>query len=248
MTTYVDVDGVSWTLTPEQHAFYCQRAYDSVDKFVQDIPMDKNRDGNPWILDFERKDLNMKVYYSQPKNSSIRRFKAVCIIPDITPQACMDFIVDTKHRLTWDRSLQVLTVLDICNDERGRVVVLRSGTKTLGPITGRDFIDAVVIRTLPNGMIIQCGTGVDESELRGLYPVTKSLVRGINQTSGSCVEAEPSVNGVRVSYIVETDLKGWFPAFVINNAIGSTMYVGYFEDLQRALKERKEKNAASAST
>jgi len=237
-STYLDTANESWSLTPEQHEFLCKRAYDGVESFLKDIPMDKNRDGNPWIVEYEKKELDLTVYYSQPKNSSIRRFKAVCLIHDTTPQALMDFMCDSNHRLTWDRGLQNLTYLNIHEGgDLGRVVILRSATKPVGPISGRDFMDAVVIRTLADGSIIQCGTGVDSNDNCGLYPVSKDFIRGLNQICGSHIQSEPTVNGVKVSYIIETDLKGWFPSFVINSAIGGS-YSAYFEDIRRALKEK----------
>jgi START domain len=105
----------------------------------------------------------------------------------------------------------------------------------------------VIIKTLEDGSILECGTGVDVHELGSLYPVSKSFVRGLNQPCGSLIEPEPSVNGVKVSYLIETDLKGWFHSFIINQAIGGS-YVTYFEDLLRFLKTKDSEIKSSNSS
>ena len=43
--------------------------------------------------------------------------------------------------------------------------------------------------------------------------------------------------GVRVTYVIQSDLKGWFLAIIVNNAIGGS-YVSFFEDAFGALEAR----------
>jgi hypothetical protein len=78
----------------------------------------------------------------------------------------------------------------------------------------------------------------------GMYPPSKAFVRGYNHVGSGwyfervpAADAADGVEGTRVAYIIMSDLKGWFPALVINNAIGGA-YVTFFEDLQAALEAR----------
>lgn len=226
-------------LTPEQRASLLSKAYGAVDLLLANTrDAEVNADGNKWRLEFERKDLRLSVFNSEAKGSPIRRFKAVCFLPDISPDELMSFICDVQHRLTWDRNIHTLTMLQLSDDARGKVAVLRSATKQVGPISGRDFIDATIVTKRPDGSVINCGSGLDTAECYGLFPPTSAFVRGFNQ-AGTGWHVEPHESGSRVNYVIQPDLKGWFTAFIINQVIGGS-YSSFFEDLQRALAQRKD--------
>lgn len=231
-------------LTPEHRASILAKAYASVDLLLRNTSEgDVNGDGNKWRLEIDRQDLRLTVFNSEAKGSPIRRFKAVCLLPDISPDELMSFICDSHHRLTWDRNIRNLTLLQLANNEQGKVSVLRSATKQVGPISGRDFVDATIILKRPDGSIVNCGSGLEAAECCGLFPPTGDFVRGFNQ-AGTGWHVEPlESGGSRVNYVIQTDLKGWFTAFVINQAIGGS-YISFFEDLQKALAQRKAKESS----
>lgn len=230
-------------LSAEQVEALCNKAYASEAILLANIQSETaNAEGNPWKLELERKELGLHVYSSATTGSPLRRFKAVCLLADITPAQLIEFIGDRAHRLTWDRNIFDLQMTRLRNDERGEAAILRSCTKKVGPIDGRDFLDATIVRTLADGSVINCGSGLEPEETCGLYPITKDFVRGFNLSgTGWHIQSEASNNGVKVSYIIQTDLKGWFTAFIINQAIAGS-YVSFFDDLQRALKDRKTKS------
>lgn len=227
-------------LSAEQLEVLCQKAYASVDILLANTKSEAlNADGNAWNVVLERKDLQLKVYSSETKDSSLKRFKAIALLSDITPQQLIDFIGDREHRKTWDRNIADLQTVDLATDERGTVAVLRSCTKKVGPIAGRDFVDVTVVHTLGDGSVVNCGTGLEVVDAFGLFPpATKQFVRGFNLAgTGWHIEFEPSMKGVKVSYVIQTDLRGWFLPVIINQAIGGS-YVSFFEDLRSALAKR----------
>lgn len=242
-THWVDSLGNKHALSNEQHAFLCQKAYEGEALLMANTRNpDINSDGNPWRFEFERKDLQLKVYNSMAHGNTIRRFKAVCVIPGIAPRELMAFIGDCPRRLTWDRNICALTTLQIRDDSRGLVTILRCATKQVGPISGRDFIDATIVRNLDDGSIVNGGSGLCPEDLHLLHPESKAFVRGLNQPgSGWLVEPikspDGAVTGSNIQYIIHTDLKGWFNAFIINQAIGGS-YTAFFEDMLGALRER----------
>jgi hypothetical protein len=131
-TTFTDSDGVTWSLKPQEIEFLIKRAYDSEVPLLRDTKGDShlNRDGHPWILDFEKKELNLKVYSSQTK-TSIKRFKAVCLVPNISPQDFLACISDGKSRSTWDRNMKGFTTMYI-QEGSTKVSIFRSATKQIG--------------------------------------------------------------------------------------------------------------------
>lgn len=225
-------------LSAEQLEVLCEKAYASVDILLANTKSDVNADGNAWNAVLERNDIQLKVFNSETRDSSLKRFKAIALLSDITPQQLIAFIGDREHRKTWDRNIFDLQTVDLATDERGAVAVLRSCTKKVGPIAGRDFVDATVVRTLADGSVVNCGTGLEVRDTFGLFPPTKQFVRGLNLAgTGWHIETEPSINGVKVSYVIQTDLRGWFLPIIINQAIAGS-YVSFFEDLRSALAKR----------
>jgi hypothetical protein len=43
--------------------------------------------------------------------------------------------------------------------------------------------------------------------------------------------------GCKMTYIIQTDLKGWFLPVIVNQAIGGS-YCSFFEDLKTAMSKR----------
>ena len=206
---------------------------------------DKNADGKTWKLAFENPSLQLRVFSSESVGSKLHLHKAVCIIPNISPDDLCDFISNLKHRLTWDRNLVTLTAITI--DDQSYTTadgrrqhkwfhMLRSCTKSIGPISGREFIDSCLVMHLDNGSIVCASTGLTPEQSFDKFPMTKDRIRGINERgSGWLFEKYgASGNDCKLTYTIQCDLKGWFTPMLINNAIGGS-YTAFFEDLRAAL-------------
>lgn len=199
------------------------------------------------------------------KGSPSRKFKAIVELPNITPMQLMDFIGDHAHRLTWDKNLANLEEVVVTegvesdfiargdenikqkckegskDETRARVVVLRCQTKQVGPVAGRDFVDAMVVKALDNGVVFSAGGSLSRSEAETIFPETKGLVRGFNMYGCGMFMENISVQEgrtcTRMQYVIHSDLKGWFLPAIVNNVLGGS-FCAFFECLITALIAR----------
>jgi len=127
------------TFTDEEVSIICKSAEEGVASLIENALNDKvNSDGNCWVSLFENKELDLKVYNSETKNCPIKKFKAICTVP-FSPKRVQEFISNNEHRLTWDRNVCALTDLIVKQEDKKKVILLRSATNKVGPIAGMTF-------------------------------------------------------------------------------------------------------------
>lgn len=225
----------SLIFTPEELSHIRTSAEAAAKQTIENSKSDVNSvDGNQWKLEFVKLEIaNLHVYSSQATGTKIRRFKAVVELP-YSPADLWDFVSRDDHRITWDRNIHDLTTITVCEDaaEKKRFTVMRCGTKAVGPIAGRDFVDANLIHTLEDGSIVSSGSAYVNTEK---LPESTSFTRGCNFPSGWYFVPIDGGKKSRVNYIIHTDLRGWFLPIIINNAIAGT-YIDFFRDLIQALE------------
>lgn len=199
----------------------------------------KSADGTEWAAVTKKDDQHLEIYNCSVPGSSFLRFKATCVLPH-TPKAVSEFLQDTQNRLTWDANVSRLDTTLIEEGPKGKVLILHSQTKAVGPISARDFVDVVAIRELADGCFVNGGASV----LDGRFPEQKGVVRGWNSAGGGWHFAPtPGQDGsvhCTVTYVIHSDLKGYLPAFVINSALTGN-FVTFFTGLRKAM-------AAAAAT
>ena len=219
-----------------------------VEALLSNIKVDVNAEGRPWVLGLERPDIHLKVYYSDVPGSSLLRFKGVCTIDGYDPQFIQEAISDNKERLKWDSNIAALDIHDIRGGSSGiestdegvlRVVLLRSATKPVGPISAREFLDVTAICDerfpgVSKGSVVSGGTGVVDADR---FPEASGFVRGWNTASGWVFEKTET--GTRIHYVIHSDLKGWMLSVVVNNALTGS-YVTFFSDVQNRLSVLKK--------
>jgi len=219
-------------------------AKSGVTALLSNIKPDVNAEGRPWVLGLERPDINLKVYYSEVPGSSLLRFKGVCEIKGYAPMYIQEAISDNAERLKWDSNIAALDIHDIRGGTSGvpstdegilRVVLLRSATKPVGPISAREFLDVTAICDekfpgVPKGSVVSGGTGVVDA---GRFPEASGYVRGWNTASGWVFEKTET--GTTIHYVIHSDLKGWMLSVVVNNALTGS-YVTFFSDVQKRLE------------
>eukprot|EP01035_Chromulina_nebulosa_P031454 gene31454-41943_t len=227
----------STELSKEEIESYMTKATEGMHYLLNDVNDDAvNADGNPWNLDFEKKELQLKVFSSLSKTSAqFKRFKAVCFLH--------------IHLTTFTpllRTIRIERTLVRRDVEKGRtVVILRCGTKPVGPISARDFYDSTLSMKGADGSWVEAGAGID---CDGRFPPARGFVRGYNfPGSGWMMTPVYSTSseggsgsipmGCKMTYIIQTDLKGWFLPLIVNQAIGGS-YCAFFEDLKTAMSKR----------
>ena len=191
-------------------------------------------DGSEWKEHSKRPDCGgMVVYQSSVPGSSYARFKAVFTLP-YAPSVVSSFVRDPISRISWDASLNKIEPTKLAEDERGFFAISHSETKAVGPISSRDFVDAVAIVNLPGGGIANGGSGIDDT---ASFPERKGIVRGYNSPGGGWlfepVLLDEKVH-TRMIYIIHCNLKGWLPSAVVNGALTGN-YVTFYKDLTKAM-------------
>lgn len=205
-------------------------------------------DGAPWSEASRKPDLHLTIFRSDAKGSSYARFKAVCVLPH-APAVLARFVADNETRMKWDSNIARLETHAL--DPAGaasplpagaKFYLLRCQTHAVGPISARDFVDAVATYALPDGRIVNGGASVVDA---ARCPERKGTVRGWNTPGGGWVfepvrvpAAADGIGGervhTRVIYVIHSDLRGWMPSGVVNSALTST-YVAFFTDLRKAM-------------
>ena len=218
-----------------------------------------------WTLDYSREELNLQVFYNLSEASSIRCFKAVCIIPEYTNQQVISVLSDHEARVAWESNINALSTIEVKSSPGLNICILRCATNAVGPISGRDFYDATATMQLPDGSFINGGAGIAGTDK---FPAIKNFVRGYNYPGKCSVYAniadlfssrfvdfaiafayfigsgwhfqDLAEGGTKISYFIQCDLKGWFLPVVINNSVGGS-YTTFFKDLKTALAAKFKK-------
>jgi hypothetical protein len=143
-------------------------------------------------------------------------------------------MTDNEHRLKWDKNIRSNDTYLVKEyplpDGVKRVLLTRSATNPVGPISARDFVTAGEMIAYNDGRIRTAGmTAIDDVR----FPQAYEFVRGVN-FPGGWVYTALEENVTEIKYMIHSDIKGWFPSFVVNNAIGGN-YVTFFESLLKAM-------------
>jgi START domain len=166
-------------------------------------------------------------------------------------------VQDFAGRLSWDQNIKGLDKIIIktlsgegaTGDE---ICAFRSATKAVGPISGRDFVDAIYVGKFsslpedvkkclaagqvghPDECLINGGMGAEAGHPS--FPETKEFVRGLNYPGSGWLFEPTGPESVRIYYCVQSQLNGWLPAAVVNSSMQG-MFVDFFKCLIKRLDE-----------
>lgn len=231
-------------------AAHVAAAHAGIDRLIVNAALDAatTAEGAPWVLSTRREDLHLTVYHAAVPGSPTYRFKAVCLMP-FHPAVTAQFLSDGVGRLRWDPAVSRLDCIPVADTPRGRVHLLHSQTKAVGPISSRDFVDVVAVVRTPSGGYANGGGSVTDPRL----PEQRGVVRGWNSGGGGWTfEPVEEAGGAdagprcRVTYVIHSDLKGWLPALIINSAITGN-YVTFFSGALAAMREARLDSAESVA-
>lgn len=182
----------------------------------------------------------LTIHKAAVPGSSLARFRAVCTLPH-APAAVARFVGACGPRLAWDRNVAGLDTVVLAAEggppQRAAVVLLRSSTKPVGPVSAREFVDVVRTAAVGRGVYVNGGAGVaDVDDPR--FPPRPGFLRGYNSPgSGWVFEPAAGAGGraaTRVSYLIHSDLRGWLPSLVVNAALTGA-FEAFFADLGAAM-------------
>jgi len=218
-------------------ASHTSSAFSGVELLLLNARPSISADGTPWVSGHTSPSLT--VYHCSVPGSSRLRFKAVGVVPR-APSAVCRFVGDTAKRLTWDSNIAALEVhpLPASETSAGQAFLLHSSTRAVGPISARDFVDAVAVvgPLAPDGRYANGGVSVEDD---AHFPQRAGFVRGWNSAGGGWLfEPLRAADGrsvhTRIHYVIQTDLRGWLPTLIVNNALTGS-YITFFKDLTEAL-------------
>jgi hypothetical protein len=214
-----------------------RQAEEGVKVMLRNARADLNSDDKPWRKRVEKdmgEGLTLTVYDSDVPGSPLLRFKGVLEAP-FPPDVVVQLVNDHKARLAWDGNIAQLDTV-VLRQHDPFCFVLHSATKSVGPVSARDFVDITAIVALEGGSYASGGCGyVDEKR----YPARSGFVRGSNSPGGGWYfesVGEGSGTRCRISYVIHSDLKGWMPSVIINNAITGS-YVSFYGDMLKYIRE-----------
>ena len=199
---------------------------DACAKTYADNTGDKNRDGNPWKKVLERPDLKHEVYSSQLKDIKLTLWKGVTIFEDMTPEAVNSFMRgNLEQRFTWDRSIVNHEMVPVAGEAVGdRTYILTMVSKSVGPISSREFNTVIMEKRNENGSITAGGVSL-LPEHPGYRKENPKIVRAYLFPTGSVYErCGPNGKDCRETTTRHVDLKGWFTTRVSSAVYNLSIY------------------------
>lgn len=214
-----------------------------------------NQHGKPWALNYTKPELDLEVYSSAEAGSSLTRFMAKCRFKNASCFKLIQVLNDVERRMTWDTNLsriqshhlydwEVEGAKDKDSTPNNLLHIFLVESRAVGPISARDFVDINYLSHQLNedGEVISVtAVGGHTSELTqiitrdyaDIFPEKPGFVRGVS-SSGSGWFAVQQGEDVLFHYVIHSDLKGYFPAWLANNTVGGT-YVTFFQGLKDSL-------------
>jgi len=220
-----------------------------------------------WSLQLEKQDPPLKVYCKTvPANENgagMTRWRAVANLP-VTLDEIETCLFVTANRLQWAVSVEKIESLHRFQP-RSNLELVRFQTYATGPISSRDFVTCIHDwrETLPDGrkVVGSSGFSVESAEWEQLFPlfpegawpgggVPKQLkpymkeyggcVRGKNFDCGGWRWEESGNGTVNLYYVIQSDIGGWLPGYVIDAAMAGT-FSGLVKALTKFIKKQRQK-------
>lgn len=207
---------------------------------------EKNCDGQEWgSQSLKDEELRLDVWSSSVPGNSLKMFKAQCTFDGHSPKEIYDFLMNNDKRLGWDENVCHLDIMVLSEDKSTgeKLVILNCRTNAVGPISGRDFVDICLWKKITDekgGTVTYISAGASYLENDDIkrkidehFPLPRGFIRGTNFQGGGW-HISAGDRGAVVTYGIHTDLAGWFPAIVVNNAIAGS-YASFFRSSKNAL-------------
>ncbi|XP_006837628.1 PREDICTED: stAR-related lipid transfer protein 6 [Chrysochloris asiatica] len=175
-----------------------------------------SEDTTGWKVVKTSKKITISSKASKKFNGNIYRVEG--IIPQTTSKLS-EFLYLPDHRVTWDKSLQVFSLIKKIDSD---TMICHTITQSfaLGSISPRDFIDLVHIKHYEGNIVIISSNSVDVPE----YPPSSNYIRGHNHPCGYvCSPLRENPAHSKLVMFVQTELRGKLSPSVIEATMPSTL-------------------------
>eukprot|EP01125_Pyxidicula_operculata_P006755 TRINITY_DN2317_c0_g1_i1.p1 TRINITY_DN2317_c0_g1~~TRINITY_DN2317_c0_g1_i1.p1 ORF type:complete len:237 (-),score=55.83 TRINITY_DN2317_c0_g1_i1:227-937(-) len=166
-----------------------------------------------WTLVTDKKDL--KVWDRTAEGSNINMVRMWAVFKGISAATLYDVLHDADYRKDWDENMAegyLIQQLDNYND-----IGYYAGKSPFFTISGRDFCNQRMwwVASDNSEYIIK-----NYSVIHKDCPEKKGFVRAQSLMTGYMIRPDPNdANSCQMTYLTQTDLKGWIPDAIKNQAM-----------------------------
>jgi len=187
-----------------------------VDQLLKAAGIREDKDNKyDWIDMGVKNDVHQ--FYAKDPNSPIYIFKGVGEVP-ASVRDVERAIRDPQNMRIIDPMCKITETVTTFDKNHH---IYYAQFKLPSPVWHRDFVWWSVEYNLPSGAYVTVGKSIVCSD----KPETKDHVRGEIRASGYVVEPiEGKEDACKVTYIVQTDPRGWLPAWAVNIVAASQAY------------------------
>ncbi|XP_013387119.1 stAR-related lipid transfer protein 3-like isoform X1 [Lingula anatina] len=186
--------------------------------FATAMQLYENEEG--WKLDNgDEKDLSSGCVYSKQLPELGGKFFKLKGVVNTTPQKGFEEIYfNTEDSPAWNPTVLESKILQVI-DEHTDVLYNIAAEAAGGMVSARDFVNLRCWKEM-NGMMISVSKGVTHPDM----PEQKKYVRGENGPGCWVFKAVPGdPNKSEFVWIVNTNLKGWLPTYLIDQAMSGVL-------------------------
>ncbi|XP_032241171.1 stAR-related lipid transfer protein 3 isoform X2 [Nematostella vectensis] len=219
-TPYESDDDGSDFPTSIQDKEFQRKAKDTFDTALQLLTMEDNT----WNLEKAQDGITISSHLSKETG---KLFKAQCIVDARPKDVFTRIVLQVEDGPKWNDSIaecRILHKIDQCTDLCYSVTTDQAG----GMVSSRDFVNLRHWQKRGNAYV-SCNVSVEFDKM----PPVKPHIRGTNHPGGWCfAEKDGCRNKTDFMMVVNTDLKGWLPQYLIDQAMTGVLF-GTAQSLRR---------------
>jgi hypothetical protein len=173
-------------------------------RILDEEKSDSAQDG--WLLMNQSRDV--ETWRKKVPDIDIHLVKGFLHLPGVSAEDAVEMITNLDIRSRWDKQFYIIETLETHEDYK--VVYWVVGLPS--PCSDRDIVQYTTVKQEPGQTIVLYKNADYEKP-----PVRPNLIRGETILSGTIIRPDPEdPNSSKVSILIQSDLKGWIPKFVIN--------------------------------
>jgi len=166
--------------------------------------------GGEWREAYASSDGKVQVWDAKSRDSSINIVKLVAVLSNTDPLVMYDVLHDPDYRKEWDDNMvegYLIEQLDANND-----VGYYSAKAPVALVSARDFVNERSWRVKEDLEYLIMNHSVVHPKL----PEQKGFVRANSIMTGYLVRRNTTGTGCTLTYITQTDPRGWIPSSLMN--------------------------------
>jgi len=195
------------TMPAEIPTTYKPSTEEEFDAFVQFA----DSTGPQWREAHTSSDGLIKVWDCKSDQSSINIVRLAAVLPAVDPLVLYDVLHDPEYRAVWDDNMVEGTLIEQLgpNDDVGYY----SAKAPVSLVSARDFVNQRSWRVKEDKEYLI----MNHSVVHPKRPEQKGFVRANSIKTGYLVRTNPDSPGCTLTYITQTDPRGWIPTSLMNS-------------------------------